>query len=175
MEDDGMRGTFARFFTILFCALTLGCGSGGGGSAGTAHPGQVATRIKTSGLLAAGETLGAIKLTLSIPPGVSVPLDPVTHAPASGVVSLVGASDPAMVFQFVRYTPATATVPGSLGFVVVNAQGFGPVEYIGVQLDVSAGSFPVAGDFIVSDFAVAGISTYTEIPITNPTVTVSIN
>jgi hypothetical protein len=168
-----MPWEIGRFFTLLLCAAMLGCGSGGG--AGTGHSSQALTKIKTAGLLAAGETLGAIKLTLSIPPGVTVPLDPVTHEPASGVVSLVGASDPAMVFQLVRYTPATATLPGSLGFIVVNAQGFGPVDYIGVQLDISAGFFPVAGDFVVSDFAVAGITNYSEIPITNPTVTVNIN
>jgi len=168
-----MLGKLTGLLAALLIALTLGCGSGGPGSPG--HSTRALTKVKTAGLLADGETIGAIMLTISLPPGVTVPLDPVTKEPASGVVSLVGASDPAMVFQYVRYTAPTATLSGSLAFMVLNAQGFGPVDYIGVQLDITAGYFPVASDFAISNFAVAGITNYTEISIGNPTVSVDIN
>ena len=174
-----MPGKIIALLTALALALTMGCGGGGSvsgsGSGNPARDSKALTKVKTAGLLADGEILGAIQLTISIPRGVTVALDPATGRPASGVVSLTGATDPNLVFQYSRYTPPTATASGSLSFLVVNAQGFGPAEYIGIQLDITPGYFPVAGDFVVSDFAVAGITNYTQTQITNPTVSVAIN
>lgn len=168
-----MYRKLAPFFLVLLFALIPGCGSGGSSTA--SHSAKALAKVKTSGLLTTGETLGAIMLTISVPPGVTVSIDPATNKPAVGVVTLVGATDSSMVFQYLTYTAPTATASGSLGFMVVNAQGFGPVEYLSVQLDVSTGYFPVAGDFVVSNFAVAGITNYAQTLVQNPTVSVDIN
>jgi hypothetical protein len=168
-----MQRKLAAILTALLVALMLGCGSGQ--SASQAHSSKALTKVKTSGLLADGESIGAIMLRISIPLGVTVPLDPVTHEPASGVVSLTGAADSALVFQHVGYSAPTATAPGELYFIVVNAQGFGPVESINVQLDITPGYAPVAGDFTITNFSVAGLTNYSETAVVNPTVSVEMH
>ena len=172
-----MYRQLSGILSVLLLALALGgCGSGEK-SAGkySGSSAKAVTKVKTAGLVAPGQTLGAVWLTLSIPPGVTVAIDPLSHEPARGVVTLIGASDPTLVFQSVKYTEATATAYGELQLVVVNAQGFGPLEYIALQLDITPGSFPVASDFSVSNFVVSDIDTYTTIPIANPTVSVTIS
>ncbi|GFO67994.1 hypothetical protein GMLC_15730 [Geomonas limicola] len=168
-----MYRNLALCAALLCCLILPGCG--GGGSAGSnAATAKAVTKVQTAGLLPGGEVLGAIRITLGLPYGVTVALDPATGLPAANVVQLVGAADPTLVFQQVHYLAPTPTARGSLSFVVVNAQGFGALEYLAVQLDITPGYFPAAGDFTVSDFAVAGISNYQETTISNPTLSVEI-
>jgi hypothetical protein len=160
------------FAATLCCLVLPGCGAGG--STGSAAAAKAVTKVQTTGLLAGGEVIGAIRLGISIPFGVSAALDPATGLPAASVVQLVGAADPTLVFQQVHYVAPTPVARGSLDFVVVNAQGFAALEYLAVQLDIAPGYFPVAGDFTVSDFSVAGITNYQETTISNPTMSVEI-
>lgn len=157
-------------WTVLLLVFA-GCGSSGSSSGANAN--KVKTSVKTAGLLA-GQTLGAVQLSISFPYGVTVELDPVTHVPSSRVVKLIGAPDQSMVFQSAKYTAATPTTNGLLEFSIFNVAGFGAMEYIAVQLDISDGFFPNATDFSITKFAVADIVNYQSTEITNFSFTVEV-
>lgn len=153
--------------------LLVFAGCGGSESSTGANAKKVNTTLKTAGLLG-GQTLGAVQLGISFPYGVTVELDPVTHEPTSKVVRLIGATDQTMVFQAVKYTAATPSTKGLLEFTIFNAAGFGAMEYVAVQLDITEGFFPNKSDFSITKFAVADIVNYQTTEITNFTFTVEI-
>lgn len=161
-----------RMAPLLVLLIFAGCGGGSGDSTG-AKAKKVKTTVKTAGLLG-GQTLGAVQLGISFPYGVTVELDPVTHEPTSKAVKLIGATDQSMVFQAVKYTAATPSTKGLLEFSIFNAAGFGAMEYVAVQLDITEGFFPNTSDFSITKFAVADIVNYQTTEITNFTFTVEI-
>jgi len=74
-------------FSVVVMALT-GCGGDGGGGA---PPTTVAMKVSTTGL-AAGATIGAIDLKVTLPEGVTVNKDPDTNITPDVVVSGVAAA-----------------------------------------------------------------------------------
>lgn len=168
-----MKNIFLRGVAAFVLLTAVGCGGGGAEKAGQ-DPVKTIASVKLAGALPAGRVIGAIQLTITMPLGVTVQLDPVTKNPTPDVVKLIGATDTQMVFQGVSYTPATSTSKGELKFMVFNVTGFGSAESINVQLDVSPGFFPSASDFSLTDFAVSDITDFDTFIILNPAYTVQI-
>ena len=165
------------YVTVLLALCILG-GCGGGGGTGS-HSRKALTKISAAGVLPNGEAVAAVLLTVSIPLGVTVALDQATGEPAAGVVHLVSqdATDPNFLFQGVHYLAPTQTAPGALTLAVFNTTnaGFGQLDYISVQLDMSTDYTPQAADFVVSDFEVSGVQTGSTVVVANPVVSVSFN
>lgn len=155
------------------CIAVTGCGSGSGNTSARLSK----TTCKLAPKQLQGETLGAIELTLSIPYGVTVQLDPLTNQPAKNVVQLVGGNNPPIVYQgnqysvvydAVDYLAPTPTALGYLKFKIINVNGFGPLEEIAIELQLTDGiPLPDKNAFLVSDFNVYGFVTYGKISIPN--------
>jgi hypothetical protein len=160
-----------RAALLLLALVLFGCGSGGT----TPSKNDSNVRLKTSQLLPSGAVCGALDLTLHFPQGITVQLDSTTGEPLPSVVKLVGATDPAMTFTVVKYTPATSTSQGSLRFQIYNLLGFtsNGNEYIDLQLDITPGFTPKTSDFWFSNFTVSDLNGNV-IPLATPTATIEI-
>lgn len=161
---------------LMLVLLFAGCGSGS--SSGSSSR-KATTTLKTSGLVTGGMLVGDLEVIISIPYGVTVELDPLTHQPARSVVQLIGTTDPAMTINALDYVPPTSTANGSLRVVYLVATGFNPSDAISIQLDIATGFFPVAGDFSLTKFEVGtmsadGSTINTPAPVPNPVFTVTI-
>lgn len=154
--------------TALFSLTATGCGSGSGGATNNST-----SKTKTSVKMLKsynGKTLGAAQLSISIPYGVTVALDPLTQEPAKDVVQLVGVANQviqyqgqnySVVYETNSYKAATPTTPGFLKFTIINVKGFGDLEYIAIQLDLTDGFPPPTKATInILEYAVADIVDY---------------
>jgi hypothetical protein len=141
---------------ILTAALALGTGCGGGASASApaaavAGPSTYAMKASLQGLLAPGASIGSIDLTLTLPPGVTVPADGNGQA-LDGVVTPSGAGAGSLAVA--RFTPADASQRARIRILLINAKGIPPGECVTVQCDVAAGSTPALSEFSWSALAV---------------------
>jgi hypothetical protein len=142
-----------RLMLMLFSALWLSsCGGGGGGSKTPAAKSAV-LKLACNGALAAN--LEGLRVTVSLPPGVTAAVD-ATGVPLPTVVTASGVTtnNTAIPTILMNYTAPTASAGGSLSFVLANTAGggFGAGEFATVTLAVATGSNPTAGDFVASDF-----------------------
>lgn len=160
-----MKVTIRSILVIVLIAVGVaGCGGGGGGSGTTAAKASAKVRMpySTEGLAVTG-----LQMTINIPLGVTVQIDPETGQAARSVVRLSGATDPSAVLVVVDYTPASQSASGTLKFLVIDANGFTPSEYVTVQLDVTPGFFPKESDFTLDHYIVTyidGSTNYDLIP-----------
>jgi hypothetical protein len=155
-----MKGKISSILAmILIAAGVSGCGSGGGGGGGgtPVAAGNKATAAVRMPYAASGQPVAGLQLTINMPLGVTVQLDPVTGHAAKSVVQLSGATNPSAVLVAVDYVPATSSVKGKLKFLVVDPNGFTSSENVTVQLDITPGYFPKAGDFSIDDYIVSDI------------------
>ena len=152
---------FLRGAALILSALVIaGCG-GGGGDTGQKSSVTSSVLIKTSHLLPGSTVYGAMELTLNFPQGISVQLNPATGEPTTDVVKLVGATDAAMTFTTVKYTPATVSTNGTLKFHIYDTNGFSSIdgkEYVSVQLTALPGFKPKPTDFTLSGFSVSDLN-----------------
>lgn len=147
-----MKIIMAGCLTLLAFALA-GCGDSGTSPA-TVQPTTAMLKLSSQGTSPA---LAGIGITVKLPAGVSVKTT-AEGAVDSSVVTVSGVALPGSVVTPV-YTPATATAPGTLRFVVANtaAEGFGTGEFATVTCAVVPGSFPTAADFSLADFTPANL------------------
>jgi hypothetical protein len=146
-------------FAVLGClsiGLVSACGGGGGG--GTTTSGSSASTQQTKAVLqlssvgSAGVKLSGVGITIHLPVGVTPKTD------SNGVVlsSVVTPSGVAVGSSMTppQYTPAQSGTPGTLSFVLASNStgGFGPGEFVTVNLDIAPGSSVKASDFTLSDF-----------------------
>ena len=145
-------------FAVLGClcfGLVSACGGGGGG--GTTTSGSSASTQQTKAVLqvssvgSAGVKLSGVGITIHLPSGVTPKTD------SNGVVSTVVTPSGVAVGSSMtppQYTPAQSGTPGTLSFVLASnsAAGFGPGEFVTVNLDIAPGSSVKASDFTLSDF-----------------------
>jgi ABC-type glycerol-3-phosphate transport system substrate-binding protein len=163
----GMKGTMGKILAVILIAMGVaGCGSGGGGGAQGTADGKVSTKVKMP-YSAEGLPVTGLQLTINIPLGVTVPVDPLTGQAAKSVVKLSGATNPDAVLVAVDYVPATVSSHGILKFLVIDPNGFTPSEYVSVTLDITPGYFPKESDFTIDDYIVTymdGTTNYDLIP-----------
>ena len=179
--------------TLIICFMSSGCGNSSSPSASNKKTSKISFSQTTT-----NELVGVLKLTISIPNGVTVPLSP-GHTNATtletinalnSVVQVTSKSniDLSKLMATVTYTPATAQLPGSIEILYTKADGFIPdINFLLVQFDITSGFSPSPQEFAISSISVAkiilddpltplvnesGISA--EIPVTNIQYTVEI-
>jgi hypothetical protein len=135
---------------IICLALLAGCGGGGGG--GSSSGPTVTTTLKTAGLLATGQTIAGLDVTLEFPVGVTVKTDPSTGKVESSVVQISGVANPSEATIGATYTPATANSRGKLHLIVASARGFGVGEFITIRCNITPGATITATDFTLGSF-----------------------
>lgn len=152
-----MRIILAGCLTLLV-SVFAGCGDSGTSPA-TVQPAivQPTTAVLKLSSQGASPALAGIGITVKLPAGVSVKTT-ADGAVDSSVVTVSGVAVPGSVATPV-YTPATATTPGTLRFVVAStaAGGFGVGEFATVTCAIAPGSFPMATDFGLADFTPADL------------------
>jgi hypothetical protein len=139
------------FFTVAVVAM-FGCGGGGGGAA---QPTTATLKLISEG--AAGTKISGVEVTVVLPAGVTVKATPSAANPAllvtnTGVVVLSGATaaNPAAFIDLKMepiYTPATNTTPGKVKIMIPAKVDFDLGEYVTVNADIAAGTFPTVTDF----------------------------
>jgi len=138
---------------LLICILALFAIAGCKGS-NDEEP-QPTTAVVTIMSQGTSTQIGGIDVTLDLPAGVTVKATPDSANPAvqvtnADVVAASGAATGANTGTIATYTAATATVAGKVMVQVANADGFGTGEFLTVNCDIAAGSFPKATDFTVT-------------------------
>ena len=138
---------------LLICILALFTIAGCKGS-NDEEP-QPTTAVVTIMSQGTSTQIGGIDVTLDLPAGVTVKATPDSANPAvqvtnADVVAASGAATGANTGTIATYTAATSTAPGRVMVQVANADGFGTGEFVTVNCDIAAGSFPKATDFTVT-------------------------
>jgi len=162
---------------MLLVILLAGCGSSDSSLGGSNQSqGTNSILLKTSHLLNGDAVYGAMEMTISFPSGIIVTLDPVTCNPAADSVKLVGATNSAMTFSSIKYTPASAGGNGTLKLQLYDANGFNGngTEYLSIQFFALPGIFPKSSDFTVSNFSVSDLNGVVS-SISSPTITFVLN
>ena len=113
------------------------------------YPSRAVLKLSSAGSLPAGSSLSGINVKVQLPAGVTVTVDG-SNVVAAGVVTASGVAAGSSVTPAI-YTPATATAPATLEFLVwsTTAQGFGLGEFTTVTCVVESGRFPTGSDFIL--------------------------
>ena len=135
---------------LLICILALFAIAGCKGS-NDEEP-QPTTAVVTIMSQGTSTQIYGVNVTVVLPAGVTVKATPDSANPAvqvtnAGVVAASGAAAGANTSTIATYTAATATASGQVMVQVANAAGFGTGEFVTVNCDIAAGSFPKATDF----------------------------
>ncbi|UFS69588.1 hypothetical protein LPW11_17020 [Geomonas sp. RF6] len=109
-----------RICAVLLALLLAGCGSGGGGG-GSVSSGTVAVDLTTQAPSVQTVIYG-VQLTVRLPAGATVAADATTGEVAAGQLLVKDSA----ALASARYTPATATTPGSVVIMIADAAGFPP-------------------------------------------------
>jgi hypothetical protein len=111
-----------------------------------AQPTLAVVKLSTVGTLPAGKKIGAIHVTLTLAPGVTLKSTTNPPIPDDGVVAASGVAA-SNSFIEANYTASTSTLPGSVQIGLINVSGFGTGEFVTVNGDIAAGNNPRAADF----------------------------
>ncbi len=140
-------------FAVLLLFILAGCGGGGSSSAPPAptQPTTARLTLSTQGTLPTGSLIGGIDIIVNLPAGVTVRTETASSTVNSTVLvaSGQGASGSLVLGN---YTAATATAPGMVRILLVNAAGFGVGEYATLTCDIAAGTTPRSADFSLTGF-----------------------
>lgn len=119
-----------------------------------AQPTSAVVKLSTAGTLPAGKKIGAIHVTLTFAPGVTLKSTSNPRIPDDGVVT---ASGVAAINSFIEanYTAPTSTLPGNVQIGLINISGFGPGEFVTVSGDITAGNNPGAANFSATIITIA--------------------
>lgn len=122
------------------------------------QPTSAVVKLSTEGTLPAGKKIGAINVTLTLAPGVTLKSTANPPEPDTGVVT---ASGVAAINSFIaaNYTAPTSTLPGQVNVGLINTGGFNTGEFITVNGDIAAGHNPGAADFSATINTIADTDT----------------
>ena len=153
-----------KFFAVLpylFLLLFLCTCSGGGGGGGTAAGNNTQTSsltVSTAGALAPGTQIGGIRVTLTLPPGVTVKSTTNPPETDAGVVAVSGIASGVHADLIAVYTAATNAKLGRISAQIVNADSFSVGQFATVSCIIASGYAPKASDFSVVDFAAVDLN-----------------
>lgn len=133
-------------FSLVMTASCGGGGGGGGGTPGTTQPTTAVIKIATQGT-PSNSPISGVQAVLHLPAGVSVK----AAQSAQTDTGVVAASGNAAGAELVLGTYSAAN--NSVSLSVVKSTGFAAGEFVTVDCDIAAGSFPISADFNVSDLA----------------------
>lgn len=116
-------------------------------------------KLRTSGVLPVGSSIGGVEFTLALPEGVTVAADATTGQTTATSVITSGVTPSAaagtlMLAKFTAAQAATPTTPASTAKVkagVANAGGFGVGEFTTVVCDIAPGTKLTSASFIVTN------------------------
>ena len=142
------RHLMRRFLLLLAVSFAM-FGCGGGGSGGVA-PTKAVLTVSLQGTLAAGTSIGAVDLTVTLPAGVTAKVKAGTFETADGVVVASGNGLGSIVVG--NYTVAAATAPGTIRIGLLSANGITTGEILTLNLDISGAAPSISG------FSTTGLS-----------------
>lgn len=123
------------------------------------NPSSAVLKLFSAVSLAPESSLSGIGVKVQLPVGVTARADG-SNVVNAGVVTASGVAAGSSI-NLVVYTPATATTPATLEFLVVSntAGGFGTGEFATVNCVIASGTFPRASDFVlpIADFKPANL------------------
>ena len=132
--------------------ITATSGSISGHASLTVTPTVAIIKISTAGTLSPGTSISGIGVTITNKNGVTVKTN-ASGYPLSTVVVASGLTSGNASVVAIPYVQPTASSVGKLDFVITSSQpnGFSIGEFVTVTYDIAAGTFPVAGDFVVTE------------------------
>jgi hypothetical protein len=136
-----------RIFTmmLLTIALLAACGGGGGGTSTPAQPTTAVIKIATQGT-PSNSPIRGVQVVLHLPAGVSVKTAQSELQTDPGVVVASGnAAGAELVIG------SYAAVSNTVSLSVVKSTGFAVGEFVTVNCNIAAGTFPSSADFNVSN------------------------
>jgi hypothetical protein len=149
-SSKGRRLTPTAVHAVLIVALFVLCGCKGSSSSTTPQPNAQPTlavvKLSTAGALPAGKKIGAIDVTLTLAPGVTLKSSANPPQTDPGVVSASGAAAGGSLLV-ANYTAPTSTLPGKVKIGLINSSGFSTGEFVTVNGDIAAGNNIRASDF----------------------------
>jgi len=139
-----------RLIWLAWASVVLsGCGSAGGGAAGTAlQPGVQLVEIGT-GAGSAATVLYAAGFTLQLPAGVTLPADPSSGEVAAGVLQPADAT----ALAGARYLPAADGAPAQLSVTIADPLGFAVGALATLSCSVAPGASLGASGFSLAGFS----------------------
>ena len=137
-----------KLFTLMTVAIfgLTACGGGGEGRDDAAV--RAGASLRLAGTMASGQSVHGVQMTLHMPPGVTVKINPANGDVAASVIRFTGSGNPTIG---VNYIPAS----GELIFLVVHPTGFTLGDFLELTLDVTPGTIPVASDFFLTDVSIS--------------------
>lgn len=153
------------FFTL--CLTVAGCGGGGGSSAPSAKSSKTTSKVAFASTVS-NELVGTLRLTISIPYGVTIPLaSGITNASDAAAITALNSVvqvttknsiDLTRLLASVNYTPAESNKPGSIEIFYAKADGFIPdINTLLIQFDITSGYFPSPQAFVISSIYITKI------------------
>lgn len=150
--DLTMKNNF-YILSILVVMLLAACGD-------TSTPSPVVRTVKSvikTTSLTADKNIGGISLTISMPAGVTPPLQADGKIDALATATMVSSAGRTPLSDAI-YAPASGAIPGQLTILIAVKGGFSANDEITIHLLVADGSYPKAGDFSLLAFeAYSGI------------------
>jgi hypothetical protein len=134
---------------LLLVGFLYGCG-GNNEKPAAYLPTKATLTLFSSGT---NTTIHGIDATITLPAGVTVKSTLNPPETDAGVVSPSGSAIGSLTTGV--YTAATGTYPGSVRVLIANGSGFSTGEFAKVACTIALGSWPDAGDFSISGFAVS--------------------
>jgi hypothetical protein len=131
---------------ILIAIVLLLSACKGSSSETTPQPTLAVVKLSTTGTLPTGKKIGAIDVTLTLAPGVTLKSTTNPPRPDDGVVTASGVAANNS-FTEANYTAPTSTLPGKVQIGLINVTGFDTGEFVTVNGDIAAGNNPRAADF----------------------------
>ncbi|MGC1453981.1 MAG: hypothetical protein WA946_02165 [Nitrospirota bacterium] len=153
-----MTTLFGLLITCFILVSLVACGGGGGG--GGSAPAQSTKAVITlsmAGTLPAGALVYGTQATVNLPAGVTVKASPSSANPQvmvtdTGVVSASGQAANAETVLATYLASSTTASTSKVALYVAKSGGFSVGEFALVNCDITAGHFPAAADFTVTDF-----------------------
>jgi hypothetical protein len=128
------------------------------GSSSETQPTAAVVKLSIAGTLPVGKKIGAIDVTLTLAPGVTLKSTANPPRPDDGVVTASGVAANNSLVE-ANYTTPTSTLPGKVQIGLINVTGFDTGEFVTVNGDIAAGNNPRAADFSATITTIADTDT----------------
>ena len=139
-----------RFIRLaLVAALLAGCGTGGGGAAGSAVQATQALVEFSTESGSVGTVLYAVDFTLHLPSGVTLAADSTSGEVAAAALQPADSS----ALAGARFQPASAGAPASVRVNIVDPGGFGVGPLAVLSCSVAPGSTVASAGFSLEGFS----------------------
>jgi hypothetical protein len=158
-----------HFLILMSIALLTACGD----TPKSTPTGSTIKAVIKPSALTADRNIAGINLTITLPVGVSPPLQADGTVDSAATVEITSSAAQNQNLPGATYTPASAAIPGQLAISAIVAAGFKATDEITIHLKVAAGAHPVESDFKLLSFDAFDING-ANVTGLNPTITTTI-